>query len=141
MDLIKKLTLLLLALICISTACAKKKVEVQPVYMFGYALSPNDSTVYVTDIQRVDTAYVQNSNGFLVGRSLFSQQFQDYLLHKQGVKNAACNVFFNVKHNKLQKKYDRVTLRAKNDEDFRLCLIAKTAYTFQVIEVDPEDIE
>lgn len=141
MDLIKKLSLLLLAILCISTASAKKKIETQPVYMFGYALSPADSTVYVTDIQRVEPAYIQTSTGFLAGRALFSQQFQDYLLQSLHVKGAACNIFFNTKRAKVQKKYDRVTTRAKNDEDFKLCLVANTAYTFQALDVDPEDIE
>ena len=72
---------------------AKVKVRQTPAYLFGYALSPVDSVVYLTSIQRVDTVYMEKKTKMLMGRSLYSDQLQQYLENSMGVRGAICAVF------------------------------------------------
>ena len=51
-----------------------KDKEVSKVYMFGFAASFNDSTIYITDIQEIKGAYVAERTKFLVNRDENSYQ-------------------------------------------------------------------
>ena len=62
----------LLAMVLMWVSVAPKlyaKVEQRPIYICGYAVNFADSTVYLTEIQRIDTAYVESKNGFLMDRN------------------------------------------------------------------------
>ena len=49
------------------------------IYMFGFAASFNDSTVYLTDIQTVNAYLVNNRTKFLANREDYSYQLRNYL--------------------------------------------------------------
>lgn len=78
----------------------------QRVYMFGFAASFTDSVAYMTDLQGVD-AYVM-PNGFLADRSLYSLQLNNHLVAKKQRENMTCVLFFNKNKAKLEKKYQKV---------------------------------
>lgn len=84
----------------------------QRVYMFGVASSFADSVTYITDLQAVD-GYVM-PNGFLISRSLYSLQLNNFLLTNMKRENMTCVVFFSTKKAKAEKKYQKV--RKKNRE-------------------------
>ena len=50
----------------------------KPVYAFGVAASFNDSVVYCTEIQVLDSTAL-DKNGFLPKRDLYSYQLKNYL--------------------------------------------------------------
>ena len=51
---------LALAIVAISSLAAQAKVEPTTAYMFGFASSFNDSTVYITSVQKVDWRAKEN---------------------------------------------------------------------------------
>ena len=49
---------------------AAKKPEVKRIYMFGFAASLRDSTAFQTDIQTIDSAWIDPTHKILVDRAL-----------------------------------------------------------------------
>lgn len=112
-------TLLLLAMAINSNAAVKPTT----LYVYGFAASFNDSTVYITNIMVLDSAWVESKNNFLYSRENYSAQLKSYL-QEQGVKNPTCIISFAPTRKKAEKKY--VKLRQKYTEK-------KGAYTIKYI--------
>ena len=71
----KTLLFILAALVATTTLyAAGKKTRV---YVYGFAASFNDSIVYFTDIQTLDSATIASKSGFLYGRDNYSYQLRD----------------------------------------------------------------
>ena len=83
--------------------------------MCGYAVNFTDSTVYMTAIQCIDTAYVESKNGFLMDRNQYSLQLNHYLKKLSGGKDYICMVLFDKKQTRLQKRVARVRKRSEAD--------------------------
>lgn len=81
-----------------------KKRPVQNIYMFGFSASFSDSTVYFTDIQVLDSAWVDEKTGFLEHRNLYSQQLKDYLAASMQA-NRVCVVMYALTKKEAEKKY------------------------------------
>ena len=77
------------------------------VYLAGVSASFADSLVFLTDIQFVDSAAVDEKD-MLVGRASYSYQLKDYLEQKQGEQNRTCFMFFNRKKAKLEKEMKKL---------------------------------
>lgn len=86
-----------------STATAKK-VVVPKMYMFGFAASFNDTIVHFTEIQEVDSVWVDSKTEFLAGREQYSAQLQQYLSNQQ-MPNRTCVVIYDKNRKKAEKKY------------------------------------
>lgn len=83
------------------------KIECTPVYIFGFSASFTDSLVYMTNIQRLDSAWVDTKTDFLIDRPIYSDQLQSYLEAK-GLENRTCVVFFNVKKKKAEDRFNEI---------------------------------
>lgn len=96
------------------------KQEMKKAYIFGFASSFNDSTVYFTDIQEIDSAWFTTKNKFLVNRESYSAQLRDYL-SAQGESNRTCIVTYATDQKKATKKWNklrnRYTLQRKKKKD------------------------
>ena len=107
---------LALAIVAISSLAAQAKIEPTTAYMFGFASSFNDSTVYITSVQKVDSVYLSHKNLFLEGRDNYSFQLRDYL-ESIGEPKRTCIVMFDRNFKKAEKKwtklYERYTKKAK----------------------------
>lgn len=101
------LVALLVVLVCSAFTPGKKKDK--DVYMVGVAASFTDSLVYFTDIQLVDSAYL-DKNGLLPERIQYSSQLKQYL-ESQGLKKRTCFIYFNTNPKKLEK-----TIRKMKEE-------------------------
>lgn len=88
---------------------AKNKC-VPKLYAFGFAASFNDSIVHLTDIQEIDSAWINDKNKFLIGRENYSYQLRNYL-ERQGLAHRTCFISFALKRKDVQKKYNK--LRSK----------------------------
>ncbi len=87
------------------TQHVQAKNEIAPqMYMFGFAASFNDTIVHFTEIQQVDSTWI-NQKKFLLGRDNYSYQLRDYLANKLRMPNRTCIVVFNQNKKKLEKKY------------------------------------
>ena len=81
-----------------------KGAVAQRIYIFGFAASFNDTIVHFTNIQTIDSAWVDGKTNFLMGRQLYSTMLRDYL-NKNQMPHRVCAVFYDKSLKKLQKKY------------------------------------
>lgn len=99
-------------IIAISTIAlsVSAKNEMKTVYLFGFAASFNDSTVYFTDVQEVDSAYIDTKTNFLTSRENYSYQLRNYLASR-GENNRTCIVTYDTKRENAEKKLNKMKNR------------------------------
>lgn len=133
-----KLRLLLGAVLmaAVVSVSAQSKPKMTPVYMFGFSASFADSVAFQTDIQRIDSAWI-DSHKLLVDRSLYTLQLQYYVEGEEGTANTTCAVFFNTSKRKLQKTWNRVRKRYINAEGLRLRQLDTEHFRFHAEEYSP----
>lgn len=107
-------------------------------YLFGFSASFNDSIVYFTDIQEVDSVWFMKKKEMLVDRANYSSQLRNYCTDKLNQPRRTCVVMGNVKRKKLEKKYEKMKkmylqnkkttydVRFIKMEDFKFQTIATT---------------
>jgi len=114
-----------------------KDKEVSKVYMFGFAASFNDSTIYITDIQEIKGAYVAERTKFLVNRDEYSYQLRNYL---QGQGNAfpTCITSYAYDRKTIEKKFAKIKKRYidKNKGRYIIVNISKEQFTYQPVSSD-----
>lgn len=110
-------TLFSLALCCIH---AQGKERCTPIYIFGTSASFNDSVIYITEIQIIDSAWIEEKTGFLVRRADYSNQLKNHLINR-GLPSRTCFVTYATKekdilkkHAKLRKKFNGTKKHPKN---------------------------
>ena len=103
----KRILLLLIAVMAlgISTQISAKKVQVPKMYIFGFAASFNDTIVHFTNVQEIDSAWMDTKNKFLQTRELYSYQLRDFLAKKKQMPRRTCIVVANKNRKKVEKKY------------------------------------
>lgn len=123
--------LILLALIC-SLAVSAKKDELVKVYMFGVATTFNDSTLVMTDINTIDSAFVRNS--VLTERVIYSYQLEDYLetvCKKQGVTVA---VIWGTNRKSVEKDFLKIRRRYLQDKTTKLEALPEEKFRFKRVD-------
>ena len=120
---------------------AEGKIRCTPIYIFGTSASFNDSVVYFTDIQILDSAWIDEKNDFLLNRSLYSSQLREHFNH-MGQPSRTCIVTFALKEKDILKKYDKMRskftgtkkrprhldIRQLDDDEFKFESIPPTGY-------------
>lgn len=121
------------ALICAFLICMSlsAKVEKKVVYIFGFSASFTDSVAYITDIQRLDSAYIETKNKFLMDRVVYSDQLQTYLEGIKEMRNSTCVVFFDTKKKNLQAEYNKIKKRYGKDKNVILNTMEDEVFRFQ----------
>ena len=109
----------------------------QTVYMYGFASSFNDSTVYFTEIIRVDSAYIDSKTKFLYGRNNYSYQLRDYLA-KNGFDNATCITSFALNRKKAEKKYLSMRKRYLEGGHYTIKYLKNEDFVFLPIKAENE---
>lgn len=99
--------MLLAVFICCSAFSFKKKYTGKPVYMVGVSASFSDSLVYFTDIQLVDSVFL-DKEGFLPQRQQYSYQLKSYMENSAGMTQRTCFVYFDVNKSKLEKNIKKL---------------------------------
>ena len=99
----KKIIYILMTVVALGvcTTTEAKKVQVPKMYMFGMAASFNDTIVYFTSVQEIDSAWIEKKNKFLQARQLYSYQLRDYLASAKQMPRRTCIVFADKKLNKM----------------------------------------
>ena len=118
------LPLIIVAVLAMGTVDAwAKHVKLPQVYMFGFSASFTDSIVYFTDVHAVDSAWIDDSNGFLDGRSIYSNQLKDYLADELQMPNRVCIVMYGTTREDVEKEFLKMkrlyTVKAKDMYDVR----------------------
>lgn len=133
----------LVAAFCFTTVVSAKRTAVDKVYMFGFAASFNDSTVYFTDVQAVDSAWMDTKTKFLLGRENYSYQLRNYLTDNLNEKNRTCIVMFGLKKEKVEKKYLKLkkqyTVKANNK--FIIKHLTSDDFKFVAIDMSEPEVE
>lgn len=132
--------LLTMVMLVSSTSGLYAKVEQKPIYICGYAVNFADSTVYLTEIQCIDTAYVESKNGFLMDRNQYSAQLQFHMNKRSGGKNYTCMVLFDKKLARLQKRVAKVRKHNEKGTSTRLMVIPADEFQFigeQYVDTTP----
>lgn len=114
-----------------SYAKDKNTTKTEKVYMFGFSASFNDSLVYITDIQAVDSVEIEPKTDFLIGRTAYGNQLQFYLADYKERPNTTCVVFFDKKEDKLRKKYNKILKRYKNSKETILKNLTRDEFSFK----------
>lgn len=103
MRLFRQTLVLLAAAMCMATT-ATAKDQMKKAYIYGVGTSLNDSVIYITEIQEVDSAWFSGKNNMLVSRENYSYQLRDHLGDK-GEQHATCTVSFALNKKKATKKW------------------------------------
>ncbi len=134
MNLSKTMFGVLLLAVCGAGLSASAKSKLSRVYMFGFAASFTDSVVYMTDIQPIDSAYLDAKTGFLQERSLYSAQLQYFVEKNYQTSNTTCVVFYHTSRKKLENDFLDVKKRYGKERNMILKPIGGDAFRFQAEE-------
>lgn len=100
-----KYIVLTLVMSAMSTTANAKRVMLEHMYMFGFAASFVDSTLYLTDIQDVKGVWYDTKDKALLERDNYSNQLKEYMKENMGQSNRVCLVIFATTKKKAEKKY------------------------------------
>lgn len=129
MDLKRRLLCALMVLGCLS-AMAENKART--VYLYGFAASFNDSTVYFTGVQKLDSAYLDTKTKFLYSRENYSYQLRDYLAGI-GFSNATCITSFAGTPKEAEKKYQALRKKYTGKGNYVIKDIKEAEFSFKPI--------
>lgn len=154
----KQLRLIALAVLLVASAhtatVTAKDIAVPKMYMFGFAASFNDSIVHMTEIQAVDSVWIDQKNGFMLGRENYSYQLRDFLTNNYQMAHRTCVVFYNRDRQKLEKEYLKMKRiyttgkkkvkkkdkgKAKTNNDLRI--LSSNDFQFHTVDMNIETDE
>lgn len=121
-----------ICLVCLASIFQLSAFADEPkrVYMFGIATNFNDSTVYLTDVQHIDSLII-NQDGSLRNHAGFTLQLKVYLEGTLNEINQTCAVFYSDKKKKLEKRFIKVRKKYQSNKEKRLKQIGTDTFTFQ----------
>lgn len=111
-----------------------------PGYICGFATSFNDSTVYFTDIQYMDSTYTDSKTGFLYSRDNYSYQLRGHM-QKNGVANPTCITFFSKKRKDVEKKYAALKKRYATKGRYDVKYLLASDFAFMPIIPDESEMK
>ena len=104
----------------------------QSIYMFAYGTSFNDSTIYLSTVEVVKNATLEQKTNFLNNRLSYSNAFKQFLDVKySGIHTTA--VFFNVKRENLEKMYLKIRRNTQKSKAMRLVEVPVSDFRFPVL--------
>lgn len=135
-----KKIILTLAILLYGVLAVNAKIEKQPTYLYGFATSFNDSTVYFVEIQLVEDAWVDSKTKFLYGRDNYSYQLRDYL-RTTGCKTPTCMTGFAPTKKKAEEKYLKLRGKYLAKGNYNIKYIGALDFKYQAIECEQETDE
>ncbi|MBO5185672.1 MAG: hypothetical protein J6B91_01290 [Prevotella sp.] len=131
---------MLVSLFAIGEVSAKKKMLPKG-YMFGFSAAFTDSVVYFTDIQAVDSVWIDTKSKFLLGRDNYSYQLKDYFTQQKNMPSRTCVVFFGKEKKDVEKKLlkmrKKYTTKSKVPYDIRF--LSADEFKFKGIDMNTEE--
>ena len=109
------------------------------IYMFGFAASFNDSTVYLTDIQIVNAYLVNNITKFLANREDYSYQLRNYLQSNGLEAYPTCITMFAENEKDATKKYLKLKERyEKSKKKYSIKSLKDSQFKYTPVEPDQQ---
>lgn len=106
------------------------KNKEKQVYAFGIAASFNDSVVYCTEIQVLDSAEL-DKNGFLPKREQYTYQLKNHLEYEMQKPDYTCMIYFSESKGKLEKEAAKVKGKYKKGNGQVLQTVSSAEFTFK----------
>ncbi|MEG1579653.1 MAG: hypothetical protein RR386_00105 [Bacteroidaceae bacterium] len=128
MKLFSKLSILLLVVIAMSTQAAQAKGE-KSVYVFGIATSFQDSTMYVTAIQQLDSVTIDKKSKALSGIHQLNKQFSTYLHTISKVEYVEV-LYYQEDKKDIEKKYIKICKRFAGDKAYKMITIPTDKFAY-----------
>lgn len=128
MKYVRILSALLLAFMLCSAFTSKNKEK--KVYAFGVGASFNDSVVYCTEVQVLDSIELDKS-GFLPKRELYTYQLKSYLEYEMKKPDYTCMIYFSENKTKLEKEAAKMKGKYKKSKGVALQTVASSTFTFK----------
>jgi hypothetical protein len=109
------------------------------IYMFGFAASFNDSTVYLTDIQIVNAYLVNNRTKFLANREDYSYQLRNYLQSNGLEAYPTCITMFAENEKDATRKYLKLKERyEKSKKKYSIKSLKDSQFKYTPVEPDQQ---
>ena len=138
----KRLFFFIMAMaLCMQNVAAQKYQKVPRLYVFGIAASFNDSVVYITDIQQVDSAWMATKTKFLLGRNNYSNQLKEFMTSKKKEENRTCITYYAYERKNIEKKYLKTKNKYTKKGDFDVRYITSEDFRYQPVEPYENDEE
>lgn len=122
---------------------AAKTVVEKEMYIFGFAASFNDSVVYFTEVQKLDSVWMDSKTDFMLGRENYSYQFRDFLRDSLASPHRTCIVMFSPKKKDINKKLAKFKkiycTPGKGNYDVRH--LSMEEFAFQIVDMSDPSIE
>ena len=116
-----------------------KEYRPAKIYMFGFAASFNDSTVYLTDIQTVNAYLVNNRTKFLANREDYSYQLRNYLQSNGLEAYPTCITMFAENEKDATKKYLKLKERyEKSKKKYSIKSLKDSQFKYTPVEPDQQ---
>ena len=106
----------------------------KPVYAFGVAASFNDTVVYYTEIQQLDSVSLDKNN-FLPRREMYSYQLKNYVEDNGLQQNSTCMIYFSENRKKLEKEATKILSKYKRNRNTTVTRIDTDKFHF----IKPEE--
>ena len=121
----------LVFMVCSAFSFKKGKGDKEKaVYAFGVAASFNDTVVYFTDIQALDSVKL-DKNGFLPKRDIYTYQLKNYLEYDLRCLDYTCMIYFSESKKKLEKEAAKVKSKYKKNKTIVLMPVDPEAFRFK----------
>ena len=137
--------MLLMTMGTLSTAVEAKPKQMPKVYIFGFSASFKNAVVYITDIQELDSAWIDSKTKFLLGRDTYSTQLKDYLTQSVNDPHRTCVVMFSTEKAKAEKKYMKLkrtyTVKAKAKDGYEVKYLDRKNFEFEPVDMSPDTEE
>ncbi len=124
-----------------SQALQAQNIQVPKAYMFGFVASFNDSTVYFTDIQELDSVWVTKKKQYIAGKENYSYQLRNFFTQQRNLPNRTCVVIGSVKRKDVEKKYAKMKQNyiVKNKGKFDVRYLPESEFRFKVVDMSVEN--
>lgn len=116
---------------CVSAASAANRYTT--VYVYGFAASFNDSTVYFTNIQQIDSAMIDTKTRFLYGRQEYSYQLRDYLT-AQGFEDATCVTGYALTRKEAEQKFQKLRKKYTDKGNYAVKDLDEASFRYQAVK-------
>ena len=123
------LTLVVMPVISAPKEKKERVIEPKRVYLCGVSLNFNDSVVYVTDIQYLDSVII-NNEGSLANYSSYTMQMKIYMQGTLGEGNQTCAVLYSDDKKKLEKRVNRMRKHFLANENKLFKKVSREAFSF-----------
>ncbi len=136
----KAKSIILFAALSLSTTLSFALNKPTKLYVYGFAATFNDSTVYFTNIEEIDTAWVDTKSKFLYSRDNYSYQFRDYL-KSQGVSHPTCITGYATSRKAAEKKYTALKRRYTSKGNYNIKYVTESEFRYNAISPDESEMK